>query len=72
MTDYIIFKGEHPTQGGNDQWAYLGHQEARSASSAIRTFLDGSAQEGEFSAVPARSWRPVTVKVETKTALKFS
>ena len=73
MTEYVIFrKQESAGEEENEGWVYIGHKEARSATSAIRSFLDGSSQEGEFAAVPARSWRPVTVKVETKTALKFS
>ena len=73
MTEYVIFKKVPRAEASaNDQWEYLGHKDARSSTSAIRDFLDRSSQEGDFFAVPARSWRPVTVKVETKTALKFS
>lgn len=44
---------------------------ARSARSAIQAVVaqDGA---GEYVAIPYRSWKPVTVTVETKTALKFS
>ena len=47
--------------------------EARSAKAAIsKSVEDKQVQEGQYVAVPIRSWRPVTVKVETETRLKFS
>lgn len=69
MTDYLILKS---VEGGT--WEVVGSTEARSARSAIRSRVDGKAetQEGTYVAVPSRSWQPVKVAVETKTALKFS
>ena len=77
MTEYIVFR--RSTE--DSKWQETAKYEARSADSAIRQHLEGkpsvdgnaTAREGGvFVAVPARSWKPVTVKVETKTALKFS
>lgn len=72
MTEYVVFYSEK----GEGDWTQLaGYREARSATSAIRNYLENGADDltqGYFAAVPRRSFRPVTVKVETKTALKFS
>lgn len=69
MTEYVIlFKRE---DGG---WQELDKRiPARSGQSAIRALLSESSHpDSEWVAVPSRSFQPVTVKVETKTALKFS
>ena len=72
MTAYIILE---KTEEG---WKEIGSMEARSARSAIRERIDGAGQssaykgKGSYVAVPARSWQPVSVEVETKTQLKFS
>ena len=44
--------------------------EASSAAAAVRASV-GEA-EGVYVAVPARSWQPVTVKVERKTVVKLT
>lgn len=68
MTTYLVFrKGTE-----DDLWTQVAVKDARSAMSAIRQHLDGGKEGGTLAAVPARSWNPVTVKVETKTELKFS
>lgn len=73
MTEYLVLVKDE--SGG---WVDIGHVSARSARSAIRERVDGASQssayrgEGEYVAVPSRSWQPVTVKTETKTQLKFS
>ena len=71
MTHYIIL---HNTAG--NEWAQTTSLEARSARAAVAKAMEGEnnpyAGGGTFIAVPLRSWRPVTVKVETKTALRFS
>lgn len=72
MTEYVVFTN---TTGA---WKEIGRLQARSARSAIRERIDGMAQtdaylgEGQYVAVPSRSWQPVTVHSETKTALRFS
>ncbi len=66
MTDYVILESSN----GN-QWQVLGSEKAVSAKAAIAALLKNADQkDGEFIAVPARSWQPVTVKKETR--LKFS
>ena len=74
MTEYVVLKAEHPNPM---HWEPLGNVKARSAASAIRKHVDEDEQikgdgGGLFVAVPARSWKPVRVAVETKTSLKFS
>lgn len=74
MTEYLVLVREKTST----YWVPIGNVSARSARSAIRERIDGAAQsdeyrgEGEYVAVPARSWQPVTVKTETKTQLRFS
>lgn len=74
MTEYLIFHASRE----DSTWTLIGQVQGRSARSAIRERLDGTAQssahygDGTYVAVPARSWQPVSVKTETKTALKFS
>ena len=68
MTEYIVL-----TEDGGS-WTTIYRVEARSAESAIRKFVEERPQNNgcQFVAVPARSWRPLTVSVETKQTLKFS
>lgn len=73
MTRYIVFRrdgafGDPVTES----WAWIGEADGRSARAAIIAALNDKNEEGEFVAVPKRSFRPVSVKVETKTALRFS
>jgi hypothetical protein len=66
-TTYNIF------YGAENGWESLGLAEGRSANEAIRTRLNTleQAPAGKYVAVPARSWKPVTVTTETKTILKL-
>lgn len=67
MSKYVVLAER---SGG---WHVLNNSvEARSDHSAIRAVVGDQTEGARFVAVPARSFRPVTVKVETKTALKFS
>jgi len=71
MTEYLVL-----SRNGGGPWSEKGRETARSAEAAIRQLIEkgeGDAVTYEhFVAVPARSWKPVTVQMETKTALKFS
>ena len=71
MTHYVILY-----QRDDNTWDQTTALEARSARAAVTKALEGENNPyqsgGTFIAVPLRSWRPVTVKVETKTALRFS
>ena len=67
MTEYVVFV---QLEGGNWE-AYGPPVTARSTRSALTQAIK-STGGGTYVAVPARSWKPVTVKVETKTALRFS
>lgn len=72
-TSYIVLRKDE-----NGRWEDVGRTMQRSARAAIQMALDperpigAPVDPGTLVAVPARSWKPVTVKVETKTALKFS
>jgi hypothetical protein len=66
VTKYKVFSHIHPNP---DHWEPLGEVDATSANAAIRAFINGDKNikmdgGGEFTAVPARSWQPVLVKVE--------
>lgn len=74
MTDYIVFRKEPETHNWKE-WKLA--PSSRSARAAIQAVVNQDVDAGdvnlyEYAAVPARSWKPVTVKVETKTALRFS
>jgi len=73
MTKYLVLEKQSAApEGTKATWAELAEIEATSARSAIRAHLGGGGTKGEFVAVPARSFKPVRVKVETKTQLSFS
>lgn len=51
-------------------WVFRGGLKARSAEEALRRY--SGIGEGTYVAVPARSWKPVTVTVETQTKVVLS
>lgn len=69
-TTYIVLRlDEIPDSKG---WAEIARVTAPSASSAIRNALVGPvARDGTYVAVPARSWRPVTVQAVQTTVLRL-
>lgn len=74
-TTYVVLRAEPKSR----DYTFLQNVQARSANEAVRQAIlktDGAAignSEGQFSyvAIPARSFKPVTVKVETKTTIKL-
>lgn len=63
-TEYVVL-----TSGDDGLWKVGPAVHARSADEAIRS---GSANiPGTYIAVPARSWKPVTVTVETVSRVKL-
>lgn len=69
MTEYVILIKV------NEDWRYYSSTTARSGQSAIHRAISDSEidyNHSQFVAIPARSWKPVSVQVETKTALRFS
>lgn len=67
MTTYVVLRG-----GPGDAWIREGNIEATSAEAAIRKMIAGDTDpNGVFVAVPARSFTPVNVKVETKTQVRI-
>ena len=67
MTSYIVLKAVN-----DNGWVEEKTVPARSARSAIRIVVTGGGKPDiTYVAVPARSWQPVAVTVETKTQLKF-
>ena len=73
MTRYIVFRRDGIYgDPDSERWGWIGEADARSARDAVKAALNDKNEEGEFVAVPKRSFRPLSVKVETKTALKFT
>lgn len=66
MTPYVVLV-EHPREEGHWTVRVL-EVEARSAEQAVR-LAAAEIGAGQYVAVPARSWQPVTVKVETQTRM---
>ena len=67
MTSYVILCKTV------EDWEELAKRvEASSAKAALRTALKGTSINGEYVAIPLRSWHPLKVTVETQQRLKFS
>lgn len=62
-TEYIVL-----TQNADGDWVIHETVHAATAQAAIRS----GQTAGTYVAVPARSWKPVTVKTETKTVLTLT
>jgi len=56
----------------SNSWVEQAEIEAASARAAIRGYLGTNGAKGEYVAVPARSFKPVKVTVETQTKLTLS
>jgi hypothetical protein len=69
-TTYIVLRRLEPgTPGAYPvQWEIAAEADAPSAAAAIRHAVDS---DGIYVAVPARSWRPVTVRTETQTVIRL-
>lgn len=69
MTRYLVLK----RHGEEDAWSPIGAErvEASSARAAILGALNHrSDADGEFVAIPERSWQPLRVATETVTRVK--
>jgi hypothetical protein len=66
-TDYVVLD-----QDASLFWKVVGEVSARNADAAIREFAKAGSDPQTYVAVPARSWKPVTVKTETKTILTIT
>lgn len=69
MTQYVILRRDRDQGTADDPvgWQYHGQAEASGAERAIRSIED--LEPGAYVAVPARSWRPLIVTVETTTRI---
>jgi hypothetical protein len=67
MTKYVVLRAIVETDGRSD-WATVGTVDASSSDDAIKQ----KAEEGTYVAVPARSWKPRKVAVETKPRVRLS
>lgn len=73
QTTYVVLRRDTPAGA----WIDTGPRHTtRTTKQAIEQAVElraeaGVATDGEYVAVPARSWRPVTVTVETKTTIRL-
>lgn len=67
MTSYLVLR--HDDEG--DGYVESGTYTAASATQAIRAAADKFG-DGHYVAVPARSWKPRSVKVETTKVVKLT
>ena len=64
MTSYLILKYDDGTDEEEGTWSVIVSAKASSAQRALKAAAVG---EGEYVAIPERSWKPLTVKVEQTT-----
>ena len=71
MTKYVVLK---QFVDGSPGWVQDGTVEARTARAAVRAHIDVDNEDfpGLYVAVPAISFRPISVKVETRTRLTLT
>lgn len=70
-TKYVVLKNQNEEGKSPELWRPVGMIDAASSQAAIKKQLvDTQEPNGEYVAVPARSWDPV--KVEAKQAFSFS
>lgn len=66
MTEYVILRNDPREDGAqSNRWFEVGP--TVKASSAKRALSAAEISAGEYVALPARSWKPLTVKVEQTT-----
>jgi hypothetical protein len=71
-TTYIVLRCVYDSDAGHDQWIVAGSVDAPNAEAAIKTVAGRlDTPTGGFVAVPARSWKPVTVQAVQTTTLKL-
>lgn len=68
MTNYIILRKD-PDSPEREQWYDISPGATIRASSGKRALASLSLSEGDYVAVPVRSWKPLPVKVEQKTVV---
>jgi hypothetical protein len=70
VADYLVLQSIDPNATGD--WREYARREANSGEQAIRQVLaQHPVDKGAFVAVPARSWKPVTVRTETTTVIRL-
>jgi hypothetical protein len=73
VTEYVVLRS-NSSPGSEGRWDRVNVITARSADQAVREVVGKLAeadQSGTFVAIPARSFKPVTVRTQTVTTLKL-
>ena len=65
MTDYLILRRTQQENGTTNTWTL--DNVIVKASSARRALTAAGVKEGVYVAIPARSWKPLTVSTEQVT-----
>jgi hypothetical protein len=73
VSTYIVLRRER-TVPDSDDWHVLNHGiEAPDADTAIRKEAgEGDDPSGVYVAIPARSWKPITVTAETQVVIRLT
>lgn len=72
LTEYTIFVDERPEGATKPYWTELGTAEALNDTKAIQALVgELKLENGTFVAIPSRSFRPRTVKVETNPRVRI-
>lgn len=75
-TSYVVLKWVVPAPGIGGGWVVVGTFPSGGASQALRhaaekLVAEGESGDGTYAAVPARSWSPTKLAVETTTKLRW-
>jgi hypothetical protein len=75
-TTYYVMRSNQANVELPAVWTWVADSKASNANAAVREAVsliaDGDGETaGTYVAVPARSWKPVTVTTETRTILKL-
>jgi hypothetical protein len=68
----LVMDGANPPQEVGNTWTEIGYFDAVTAQQAIRSAVKNGTAGETFVAVPARSWKPMTRKVEQVTKESWS
>jgi hypothetical protein len=69
-TNYTILRKTQKDPSADDFWQEVGQRDAGTPGGAVKGFLGTDGGGGTFVAVPTRSFRPMTVKVEQVRKVK--
>lgn len=69
MTAYLVLEHRHDSEGKSEGWWFIGNVDASGARAAVKATVK---EPGEYAAIPARSWKPTKVTIDTNPTVKFA